>query len=166
MGGPPRPPGAGRAGAEAEGGHLPPDLQLEAECPRDQGQQQHLALLRREAAQEVGRVNMLLQGSKQLSYCRDGSVISSYEEDILISVVSLDGSKSLEEPNTFLMYLAIIGFPATLVLLIGEARLFIFLIISPHFLFSFIPLPFNCQNSQKKAKFKTSFHEETQINQK
>ena len=90
-------------------------------------------------------------------------MISSYEEDILISVVTLDGSKSLEEPNTFLMYLAIIGFPATLVLLIGEARL-LNLLLSLTFYFSFIPLPFNCQNSQTKAKFKTSFHEETQIN--
>ena len=59
MGGAPWAPGAGGAGAEAGGGHLPPDLQLEAERPWDQGQQQHLALLRREAAQEVGRVNTL-----------------------------------------------------------------------------------------------------------
>ena len=162
MGGAPWPPGAGEARVEADRGHLPPDLQLEAERPWDQGQQQHLALLRREAAQEVGRVNMLSL-VRQMIYCRDGSVISSYEEDILISVVTLDGSKSLEEPNTFLMYLAIIGFPATLVLLIGEARL-LNLLLSLTFYFSFIPLPFNCQNSQKKTKFKTSFYEETQIN--
>ena len=53
-------------------------------------------------------------------------MISSYEEDIFISVVSVEGLKSLDEPNTFLMYLAIIAFPATLVLLIGEARFFKF----------------------------------------
>ena len=53
-------------------------------------------------------------------YRRDGSIISSYKEDILISVVSVEALKLLEEPNTFLMYLAIIGLPATLVLLIGE----------------------------------------------
>ena len=49
-------------------------------------------------------------------------MLSSYKEDILISVVSVDSLKLLEEPNTFLTYLAIIGLPATLVMLIGEEK--------------------------------------------
>ena len=88
-------------------------------------------------------------------------MISSYEEDIFISVVSVEGLKSLDEPNTFLMYLAIIGFPATLVLLIGEARFFKF--SRNTFYFSFIHLPLNCQNTQKKADYKAQFYTETQI---
>ena len=122
MGGWSWPPHAGEAGPEAGGGHLPPDLELETQRPRDQGHQQHLALLRREAAQEVGKESFGVINVRIWSICRDGSVLSSYKEDILISVVSVDGLKLLEEPNTFLTYLAIIGLPATLVLLIGEKK--------------------------------------------
>ena len=58
----------------------------------------------------------------KFSYYRDGSVISSFKEEIIVSVISLDSLKSFDEPNTLLMYLLLIGMPGTLVLLIGEIK--------------------------------------------